>query len=672
MEKLSPHARYTESPRAEPDGWERVFDPPTSVRILPAKLARLLGTVSTLCLMIVAPISSSHAQAPSLGTAASFGVLAGSTVTNTVTPTVIDGNVGVWAGSAVTNFPPGIVVGGTIHARDAVAQQAQSDDTTAYNILAGMPVTQNLTGQDLGGKTLIAGVYGYTSTAQLTGTLTLDGQGNPNSVFIIKVASGLTTATASKIVLINGAQGGNVFFQVGSSAVLGVSTSFVGDILALTSITLDTSATINCGAALAQTGAVTLDNNLISVCKLAAASASSVLPSSASGNQRAVANAIDTFVTHGGTLPAPFQNLLSFLSPSQLANAATQLSGEAGTAVAPAGIQAMNSFLSLVTNPFADTRSYAPPPPPPPLIYKALAFKAPAQAAPDPSRWGIWTAAYGGESNVAGDVLAGSNDRSARTVGSAIGVDYRVTPYTKVGFALGGGTANWGLAQGLGGGHSDMFQSAIYSFTRVNAAYVSAALTYSEFWARTSRTVTVAGTDQLNAHFDAQGVGGRIEGGYQFTVPGVFGWPGFGFTPYAAVQAENFHTPSYSETAAFGSPQFALAYNAHTVTAVRSELGSWINKTILLADGNTFTLFGRAAWAHDWDHNLAALTSTFLALPGASFVVNGATPPSDLALVTAGAEWRLRSGWAVIAKFDGEFASHAQTYTGTGILRYTF
>jgi uncharacterized protein with beta-barrel porin domain len=669
MEKLSPHTRCTESPRAEPDGWERVFDPPTSVRILPAKLARLLGTVSTLCLMIVAPISSSHAQAPSLGTAASFGVLAGSTVTNTVTPTVINGDVGVWSGTAVTGFPPGIVVGGTIHAGDAVAQQAQSDDTTAYNILAGMPVTQNLTGQDLGGKTLIAGVYGYTSTAQLTGTLTLDGQGNPNSVFIIKVASGLTTATASKIVLINGAQGGNVFFQVGSSAVLGVSTMFVGDILALTSITLDTGASINCGDALAQTGAVTLDNNVISICKLAAASASSALPSSASGNQRAVANAIDTFVTNGGTLPVAFQNLLSFLSPSQLANAMTQLSGEAGTAVAPTGIQAMNSFLSLLTNPFADTRTYTPPPPRPPLIYKALAFKAPAEAVPDPSRWGIWTATYGSDGNATGDLLAGSHDRSAHTYSSAVGADYRVTPDTKVGFALAGGRANWSVAQGLGGGHSDMFQPAIYSFTRINAAYVSAALTYSEFWASTNRTVTVAGTDQLNARFNAWGVGGRIEGGYQFTIPG---WPGFGFTPYAAAQAVSFHTPSYSETAVSGSPQFALAYNAHTATALRSELGSWINKTTLLADGDTFTLFGRAAWAHDWDHDLASLTPTFLALPGASFVVNGARTPSDLALATAGAEWRLRSGWAMIAKFDGEFAPHAQIYTGTGILRYTF
>src|SRR6202040_1169636 len=130
--------------------------------------------------------------------------------------------------------------------------------TIAYLNLAGRPVTQDLTGQDLGGKTLIAGVYGFSTSAQLTGTLTLDGQGNPNSVFIFNVGSTLTTASASRIVLINGAQGSNVFFRVGSSATLGSTTSFTGDILALTSITLTTGANIICGDALAQNGQVSL------------------------------------------------------------------------------------------------------------------------------------------------------------------------------------------------------------------------------------------------------------------------------------------------------------------------------------------------------------------------------------------------------------------------------
>src|ERR1700693_4964103 len=171
---------------------------PSTVNSFPS-LAAVLGLMGATALP-----SPSHAQAPSLLTAASFGVLAGSTVTNTGT-TVINGNVGVSPGSTVTGFPPGIV-NGVISVADAVAAQAQIDNISAYNVLAGKPITTNLTGQDLGGKTLIAGVYGFNTSAQLTGTLTLNGQGNPNSVFIINTGSTLTTASGSSISLIHGAQ----------------------------------------------------------------------------------------------------------------------------------------------------------------------------------------------------------------------------------------------------------------------------------------------------------------------------------------------------------------------------------------------------------------------------------------------------------------------------------
>jgi hypothetical protein len=208
-------------------------------------------------------MSPSHAQAPDLGSAASFGVLAGSTVTNTG-PSVISGNVGVSPGTAIVGFPPGIVVPpGAIHAGDAVAGQAQVDLTTAYNSLAGRPSSANLTGQNLGGLVLTPGVYTFNSNAQLTGSLTLNAQGNPNAVFIFQINSTLITASNSRVNLIGGGTGTNVFWQVGSSATLGTGTSFVGDILALTSITLNTGANIACGAALARNGAVTLDTNNI-------------------------------------------------------------------------------------------------------------------------------------------------------------------------------------------------------------------------------------------------------------------------------------------------------------------------------------------------------------------------------------------------------------------------
>lgn len=199
--------------------------------------------------------------APTLGTAASFAVLGGQTVTNTG-PSVITGNVGVSPGSAVVGFPPGLVVGGTIHAANAVAATAQNDLTTAYNAVVGQPCTQDLTGQDLGGLTLTPGVYCFTSSAQLTGLLTLDAQGNPNAVFIFKIGSTLTTASNSTVLVTNGGLNCNTYWQVGSSATLGTNTTFAGNILALTSATLNTGARVF-GRVLARNGAVTLDTNTI-------------------------------------------------------------------------------------------------------------------------------------------------------------------------------------------------------------------------------------------------------------------------------------------------------------------------------------------------------------------------------------------------------------------------
>lgn len=207
-------------------------------------------------IMAVMAIAGLHTQVQAglLGTAEGFGVLGGSAVTSTGM-SVINGDLGVWPGLAITGFGPGIV-NGTIHAGDAVAQLAQSDLTTAYNTLAGMTPTQVLTGQDLGGQTLTAGVYFFSSSAQLTGTLTLDGSGD----FVFLIGSTLTTASNSSVITNGNA---NVYWQVGSSATIGTTTAFKGNILALASITMNASATIDNGRALAQNGAVTLNGNTI-------------------------------------------------------------------------------------------------------------------------------------------------------------------------------------------------------------------------------------------------------------------------------------------------------------------------------------------------------------------------------------------------------------------------
>jgi Ice-binding-like len=203
----------------------------------------------------LSPLDAFAATSPNLGTALNFTVLAGSTITNTG-PSVITGNLGLDPGSAVTGFPPGTVTG-VKHISDAVALQAKNDLTTAYTDAANAPVTTDMTGLDLGGKNLTPGVYKFDSSAQLTGTLTLSG----NGVYIFQVGSALTTASNSVVQTINGAQACGVYWQVGSSATLGLDTHFQGTLMALTSITMVTGANIISGRAMARNGALTLDEN---------------------------------------------------------------------------------------------------------------------------------------------------------------------------------------------------------------------------------------------------------------------------------------------------------------------------------------------------------------------------------------------------------------------------
>jgi hypothetical protein len=220
-----------------------------------------------LVLVFVLPLLAANAYADSyLATAGNFGVLGASTVTNTGS-SVISGDVGVSPGSAITGFPPGIVnPPGVIHAADAVAGQAQIDATTAYNSLAGLTPFTDLTGDTLGvgpAATLGAGVYKFDSSAQLNGILNLVFTGD-NQNIVFQIGSTLTTASASEVLITGANSTDNVFWQVGSSATLGTTTAFLGNIIAQASVTMNTGATDLCGSVIALTGAVTLDSNTIS------------------------------------------------------------------------------------------------------------------------------------------------------------------------------------------------------------------------------------------------------------------------------------------------------------------------------------------------------------------------------------------------------------------------
>jgi autotransporter-associated beta strand protein/T5SS/PEP-CTERM-associated repeat protein len=392
------------------------------------------------------------------------------------------------------------------------------------------------------------------------------------------------------------------------------------------------------------------------------------------GNQRNVANALNAFFNNGGTLPPAFVPIFG-LTGANLANALTLLSGEPATGAQQGAFQLTNQFLGIMLDPFVEGRNafdggsaigFAPEreelPDDIALAYAKL-LKAPPKPPTFEQRWSVWGAGYGASNRTSGDLaVVGSHDFAARTTGGTAGLDYHLSRDSVIGFALGGGGTNWSLSQGLGGGKSDAFQAGVYGATRWGPAYLAGTLAFTNHWMSTDR-FAFAG-DHLTASFNAQSYGGRVESGYRFAT--IYG----GLTPYAAIQAQSFHTPFYNESD-LNAGGFGLAFNSRNATDTRTELGARFDRLLLLNPEAALTLRARVAWAHDRVSD-PSLAPVFQALPGASFVVNGATPAKNSALTSAGAELRLANGVALLAKFDGEFAAHSTTYAGTGTLRYTW
>jgi outer membrane autotransporter protein len=291
--------------------------------------------------------------------------------------------------------------------------------------------------------------------------------------------------------------------------------------------------------------------------------------------------------------------------------------------------------------------------------------KAPPKPVNFEQRWTAWGSAFGGTSHTSGDPVLGTTNVNASDFGFAGGMDYRLSPSAILGFALAGGGTNWNLDQNLGSGRSDAFQAGVYAKAHSGPAYLSAALAFANHWFTTQRTSALG--DQLQGKFMGQSVGGRLEAGYRFGLPSTAYVAGF--TPYAAVQAQNFHTSAFSE-ADLTAGGFGLNFAAMNATDTRSELGMRADDLAMLG-AMPLILRARLAWAHDWVSN-PALGAAFQTLPGASFIVNGAAPPKNSALTTASAELRMTENWSMLAKFDGEFGKGAQTYGGTGTLRYAW
>ncbi|WP_244608384.1 autotransporter outer membrane beta-barrel domain-containing protein [Bradyrhizobium algeriense] len=397
-------------------------------------------------------------------------------------------------------------------------------------------------------------------------------------------------------------------------------------------------------------------------------------------NQRAVATALDKAFNSFGSVPASFGGIFVGKVPANL----TQVSGELATGSQQTTFDAMNLFVNLLANPFTAGRDGPAP--------AAASFQEEGAAdsyasgrrrpiaerdayamitkAPGPvsfgQRWSVWGAGYGGSQTTDGNAVQGSNTATSRIAGTAVGADYRVSPFTQLGFALAGGGTNFVVANGLGSGRSDLFQAGAYVRHTAGAAYFSSALAYGWQDVTTNRTVTIAGSDQLRAQFNANAWAGRLEGGYRFISP----WIGIGITPYAAAQFATFELPGYAERAIVGANTFALAYAAKSVTSTRSELGFRTDRSFALP-GAILTLRSRFGWAHDYniDRSIAA---TFQTLPGTSFVVGGASPARDAALASATAEAKWLNGFSLAATFEGEFSNVTSSYAGKGVVRYAW
>ena len=395
-------------------------------------------------------------------------------------------------------------------------------------------------------------------------------------------------------------------------------------------------------------------------------------PSPGSGlnaNQKAVANTLTNYFNSNGGIPLVYGGL----TPAGL----TQASGELATGSQQTTFNAMGQFMGLLTDPSMH-RGVVPGSTSAPAGFAeegagagaasrrtdAFAMFSKAPLASFMPRWSVWAAGFGGSQSTDGNAVTGSNNTTSSIYGTAIGADYLFSPNTLAGFSLAGGGTNFSV-NGLGSGRSDLFQAGAYARHTTGPAYVSAALAYGWQDITTDRTLTIAGIDHLRAEFNANAWSGRVEGGYRLVEP----WTGgIGVTPYAAAQFTTFDLPAYAEQLISGAGNFALAYASKSVTATRSELGLRTDKSFGLADG-VLTLRSRFAWAHDFNPD-RSIAATFQALPGASFVVDGAAQAADAALVTASAEMKWLNGWSAAATFEGEFSNVTRSYAGKGMVRY--
>ena len=657
--------------------------------------------VSTL--LVSLPIGTCVVKASMAQDLRSFGVVSGQSLTNTG-PTTIVGNIAVSPGTSYTGSNE-VTQTGEIFLGDAVALRIQNDLTTLYTVLEGRPTSQggDLTGQDLGGMTLQPGVYNFDTSAGIAAgqTLILDGGGDPDAIFIFNIGSTLTAGSGATVVLQNGAQGGNVFYRVGSSATLDTTSDLQGQIIALTSITMNTEASIGCGAAQARNGSVTLDTNTIEICTLDATGFEVIVPpvvvpptaGEGTGStptptpvvpetETALATTLSDYVASGGTLPIGLAILPATLTAAELAASLSQLTGEVSTAVAPVGIQAMSGFLDTVVrsgrtlrlpvqaprdagvpvgmvpekinNAYSGKYGSEPMAEQQPLTY-GVTYAQPAD------KWEVWASGYGSSTRVAADVDLGFQERTYQDTGFAVGVNYAVSDRTNLGVAASWNVAGFDLDDGLGSGSSDSVFVALRARSAAEHAYIEGALGFGRGNITTTRTVTIAGLDRFVADTTADSIGAYVEAGYRLGK----------ITPFAALRAQSFKTPAYSETTVAGSNSYALSYGAATATSVRSELGVDLGWTNNLAKGGSSSFGLRAAWAHEFASNDATPTA-FQNLPDVTFPVSATDPSRNSVVASARIGLASANGFTLDGSVNAEYSDSSQEYGGALTVGFTW
>jgi outer membrane autotransporter protein len=398
-------------------------------------------------------------------------------------------------------------------------------------------------------------------------------------------------------------------------------------------------------------------------------------------NQQAAGAAIQTGLAGAGG-PGGFLPLFGMSTPTFLATL-SQLSGEIATASAPSGLKVMDSFLSVMLNPFLESRGggFAPGPslafaaddmPDEALAYArkrktanaatdAFARLRQPAAPPEDGRFNVWAAGYGGWGKTEGDTAVGSATVDSRFGGVAAGLDFRPASVLLFGVAIGGAKSSFGLAEGRGTGESDVAQLGAYGALRLGRAFLSAAFAYGWHSVSTDRTVANITTDPIKGSYSAHSLNTRAELGSRFGTPHV------GLTPFAAVQYQSFHAPAYDERATGAAVPFALSFAANTTEALRSEVGVWFDAS----PAHELRLRARVAWAHNFTDTPMA-TGSFTSIPSGPFVVSGAKTGADSLLASAASEWRVQSGMALTSRFDADLSSKTTNYSASGGLRFNW